>query len=186
MWELLDLGKPTVIPLLPRLLSTGSLHQADTQGLSWDHHGTRAPVQTYPMSRSRVSVVGVRAMPLPHIYSSRDQTECLHKTVGTRWHWLEAVCLTSEVLVCSLTACLSFPLEPFFECIDPSKNMGFISPLFLFLHLLHMQITDESLNYTSHYSEEHLSNCWTWAEQLVVNLLYNHCLQQEKPALQLC
>lgn len=42
-----------------------------------------------------------------------------------------------------------------------------------------MQITDESINYTSHYSEEHLSNCWTWTEQLVVNLLYNHCLQQE-------
>lgn len=52
-------------------------------------------------------------------------------------------------------------------------------PHFLFLHLLQMQITDESINYTNHYSEEHLSNCWTWTEQLVVNLLYNHCLQQE-------
>ena len=52
-------------------------------------------------------------------------------------------------------------------------------PHFLFLHLLQTQITDESINYTNHYSEEHLSNCWTWTEQLVVNLLYNHCLQQE-------
>lgn len=52
-------------------------------------------------------------------------------------------------------------------------------PHFLSLHLLQMQITDESINYTNHYSEQHLSNCWTWTEQLVVNLLYNHCLQQE-------
>lgn len=50
---------------------------------------------------------------------------------------------------------------------------------FLFLHLLHTQITDESIDYTSHYSEQHLPNCpQTGTKQLVVNLLCNHCLWQ--------
>lgn len=98
------------------------------------------------------------------------------------WLWIPLPCAGDGVMPWNVAVkTLEVSPSPLARLPAPAIPGYFLKyrPHFLFLHLLQMQITDESINYTNHYSEEHLSNCWTWTEQLVVNLLYNHCLQQE-------